>query len=226
MMLQIAQVLTPEEAQQCREALSAAQWVDGRQTAGHLAQQAKHNQQLAPGHKTAQALGSFVLDRLETNAAFIAAVLPLKVMPPMFNRYAGGGHYGNHVDNAIRQIPGTAHRVRTDVSCTLFLTDPADYDGGELTIEDTYGRHQVKLPAGHMVVYPGTSVHRVTPVTRGERVSAFFWAQSMVRDDQQRATLLELDTAIQGLTAKLPDDPALQQLSGVYHNLLRAWAEV
>lgn len=224
MMLQIPNVLTPEQVQQCRQALDQADWTDGRATAGHLAQKAKNNQQL-PAGELAGKLADFILDRLAATPLFISAALPLKVFPPRFNRYEGGGNYGNHVDNAILTISGTPHRVRTDVSATLFLSNPDEYEGGELLVEDTYGSHSVKLPAGHMVLYPGTSLHRVTPVTRGVRVASFFWIQSLVRDDSQRSLLLELDTAIQRLTQSLPDSPELVRLTGVYHNLLRQWSE-
>ena len=225
MMLKIADVLTPDQVRQCRQVLDQATWSDGRLTAGHLAAKAKNNQQVPATDKACAQVANFILDVLGQKMDFIAAALPLKVMPPMFNRYEGGGNYGNHVDNAIRNLPGTPHKVRTDLSVTVFLTDPEDYDGGELLVEDTYGTHSVKLPAGHMVLYPGTSLHRVAPVTRGARVSAFFWVQSMVRDATHRAMLLELDKAIQSLGHKLPDDPAVVQLTGVYHNLLRQWSE-
>lgn len=225
MMLRFADVLSADQLRQCRQLLDAAPWSDGRLTAGPMAMKEKHNQQLALGEPAAQQVGTFILELLGKHMQFMAATLPLKVLPPAFNRYAGGGHYGNHVDNAIRNLPGTPHKLRTDLSATLFLTDPAEYDGGELIVEDTFGTHSVKLPAGHLVVYPGTSLHRVAPVTRGARVSAFFWIQSMVRDDARRGLLLELDTAIQKLTRSVPDDPALVQLTGVYHNLLRQWSE-
>ncbi|MBN9407993.1 MAG: Fe2+-dependent dioxygenase [Burkholderiales bacterium] len=225
MLLTIPDLLTAEQARQCKAVLDQAPWTDGRLTAGAQAARAKHNEQVPADHKAAQQVANALLDALGGNMRFVAAALPLKVLPPTFNRYTGGGTYGNHIDNAIRNLPGTPHKVRTDISATVFLTDPADYDGGELVIEDTYGTHQVKLPAGHMVLYPGTSLHRVTPVTRGARVSAFFWVQSMVRDATQRALLWELDTAIQALHPRVPSDPALVQLTGVYHNLLRQWAE-
>lgn len=225
MMIEIPDVLSSEQVQRCRQALDAAEWSDGRLTAGHLALAAKNNLQLPAGSQTAMEVGGLILDVIGQNQMFIAAALPLKVLPPMFNRYQGGGAYADHVDNAVRALPGTPHRVRTDISCTLFLSDPQDYDGGELIIQDTYGTRGVKLPAGHMVIYPGTSVHRVTPVTRGARVASFFWVQSLVRSDVQRSLLLDLDTAIQRLTPKLPSDPALMQLVGVYHNLLRQWAD-
>jgi len=225
MMIEIPNVLTPDQVRACREQLESAQWADGKLTAGHSAVSAKQNLQLPVGSKTAVELGNLVLDAIGQHPVFVAATLPLKVLPPMFNCYQGGGTYGNHIDNAIRSIPGSPHRVRTDVSCTLFFSDPEEYDGGELTIEDTYGTRGVKLPAGHMVVYPGTSLHQVTPVTRGARYAAFFWVQSFVRSDARRSLLLELDTAIQRLTRQLPGAPELVRLTGVYHNLLREWAD-
>ncbi len=225
MMQTIPEVLNAEQLRQCREALMQAQWSDGRLTAGHMAVKAKNNLQLAQDDPVARQIGDFILDQLSRNPRFIAAALPLKVLPPRFNRYEGGGNYGNHVDNAILSVPGTPHRVRTDISATLFFSAPEEYDGGELIIEDTYGTHSVKLPAGHMVLYPGTSLHRVTPVTRGARYAAFFWIQSMVREDSERALLFNLDNAIQRLTEAQPDQPALADLVGVYHNLLRKWAQ-
>ena len=194
-------------------------------TAGHQSARVKRNMQLAGTDPAAQRLGDMILRALERSPRFVSAALPLKVFPPLFNRYAGGQTFGTHVDNAILQVPGTPHRLRSDLSATLFLSDPADYDGGELVVEDTYGAHAVKLPAGHMVLYPASSLHRVNPVTRGARLAAFFWIQSMVRDDGQRTLLYDLDTAIQHVAAGLPDHPAVVQLTGVYHNLLRGWAD-
>jgi PKHD-type hydroxylase len=208
-----------------REALAAADWVDGRLTAGHQSERVKRNMQLAGTDPAAQRMGDMILHALERSLRFISAALPLKVFPPLFNRYAGGQTLGTHFDNAILQVPGTPHRLRSDLSATLHLSDPADYDGGELVAEDTYGAHAVKLPAGHVVVYPGSSLHRVNPVTRGERLAAFFWIQSMVRDDSRRTLLYDLDTAIQHVAVGLPDHPAVVQLTGVYHNLLRGWAD-
>jgi len=225
MLINIPNVLTPEQLMHCRQRLDSAHWSDGKLTAGHSALVAKHNLQLPIDAPEAVELGNLILDVIGRNPQFVAATLPLKVLPPMFNCYRSGGTYGHHVDNAIRQLPGSPHRVRTDVSCTLFLSAPDEYDGGELMIEDTYGTRSVKLPAGHMVVYPGTSLHQVTPVTRGARHAAFFWVQSFIRHDPQRSILLELDTAIQQLTLAVPEAPALVQLTGVYHNLLRQWAE-
>jgi PKHD-type hydroxylase len=186
----------------------------------------KQNQQLPEDSPAARELGDLIVRALQQHPLFVAAALPLRVFPPLFNRYEGGGRFGNHVDNAIRQVPGTPLRLRTDLSATLFLTDPADYDGGELLVDDAYGVHSVKLPAGHLVLYPSTSLHRVTPVTRGARISSFFWIQSLVRQDAHRTLLFDLDTAIQRVTQDMPDHPAAVQLTGVYHNLLRQWAEL
>ncbi|HWB29608.1 MAG TPA: Fe2+-dependent dioxygenase [Vicinamibacterales bacterium] len=226
MLLSIPDVLTPEQVASARARLDAADWQDGRLTAGHQAVQAKDNQQLPEDHPIAREIGQMVLGALQRNALFMSAALPLHVYPPMFNRYAGGQQFGNHVDNAIRQVPGTPHRLRTDLSATLFFRDPEEYDGGELCVEDTYGVHRVKLPAGDMVLYPSTSLHHVTPVTRGARVASFFWIQSLIRDDGQRTLLFDLDTAIQRITVDIPDHPAAVQLTGVYHNLLRQWSEL
>jgi len=225
MLIDIPDVLTPVQLKHCRQRLESADWTDGSLTAGYSALTVKHNLQLPVDSPAALELGALVLDAIGQHPQFIAATLPLKVLPPMFNCYREGGTYGRHVDNAIRQLPGSPHKVRTDVSCTLFLSAPDDYEGGELMIEDTYGTRGVKLPAGHLLVYPGTSVHQVTPVTRGVRHAAFFWVQSFIRSDAQRRLLLELDTAIQQLTPTLPAHPALVQLTGIYHNLLRQWAD-
>jgi PKHD-type hydroxylase len=225
-LVEIPDILTADEVARARQALAAADWVDGRVTAGHQSTRVKQNQQLPEDSPAARELGELIVRALQQNALFVAAALPLRVFPPLFNRYEGGGSFGNHVDNAIRQVPGTPLRLRTDLSATLFLTDPADYDGGELLIDDTYGVHSVKLPAGHLVLYPSTSLHRVTPVTRGARVSSFFWIQSLVRQDAHRTLLFDLDTAIQRLNQDLPDHPSAVQLTGVYHNLLRQWAEL
>ncbi|WP_459618170.1 Fe2+-dependent dioxygenase [Bordetella sp. 2513F-2] len=226
MLIEVAEVFTPPEAREIRERLDAAEWVDGRATAGHQSAQVKHNRQLPEQHPLAQELGALILQRLAGNNLFMAAALPRKIFPPLFNRYEGGESFGYHVDNAVRAVPGSNERVRTDLSATLFFSDPDSYDGGELIIDDTYGPRPVKLPAGHMVLYPGTSLHRVAPVTRGARVSAFFWLQSLVREDSQRSLLLELDVAIQRLHQDAAGHPSLVQLTGVYHNLLRRWADV
>lgn len=225
MLLHVPNVLTSEQVAECRRQLDAADWVDGRVTAGHQSAKAKENAQLPEDSAVARQLGQTILAALERNPLFLAGALPLKIFPPLFNRYAGGQAFGNHVDNAIRQVRGTGHRVRTDISATLFLASPSEYDGGELMIDDTYGSHSVKLPAGDLVLYPATSLHRVQPVTRGARVASFFWIQSMVRDDGERTLLFDLDLAIQRLGADAPDHPGLVQLTGVYHNLLRRWAD-
>src|SRR5580704_7544504 len=199
MLITIADVLTAEQVAEARKMLAAADWVDGRVTAGYQAQEVKRNMQIPEGSPVAVALGEMVLAGLARSPLFMSAALPLRVFPPMFNSYSGGQTFGTHVDTAIRQVASTGQRIRTDLSATLFLTAPEEYDGGELVVEDAYGTHSVKLPAGHMVLYPATSLHRVEPVTRGARVSSFFWIQSMVREDSQRALLFDLDTAIQRL---------------------------
>jgi PKHD-type hydroxylase len=219
-------VLTVAELQRCRCVLEAAEWVDGKATAGQQSARAKHNEQLPEGSSAAAALGDMVLEALRRHPGFIAAALPLKVFPPLFSRYQPGMSFGAHVDNAIRFAP-SGGRYRTDLACTLFLTDPADYDGGELAVEDSFGERRVKLPAGDMVLYPATSVHRVEPVTRGARWAAFFWVQSMVRSDEQRSLLHGMDGAIAEARAALSDDhPSVIALTGAYHNLIRMWAEV
>lgn len=226
MILDIPDVLTPSQLVEARRLLDTAEWVDGKVTAGHQAARAKDNQQIPATHPVARQVGELILRALAQNPLFTAAALPLHILPPMFNRYTGGQQFGSHVDGSIRQIPGTGHRLRTDLSCTLFFAEPSDYDGGELVIEDTYGAKRVKLPAGHLVLYPATSLHHVTPVTRGARLCSFFWIQSMIRDDGKRALLFDLDQGIQRVGATLPADPAVVQLTGVYHNLLRQWAEM
>jgi PKHD-type hydroxylase len=226
MLLQVPGVLTPDQVSHCRQALEQASWIDGRVTAGHQSLRAKDNLQLPEDHPTARNLGDLILGALQNNSLFMAAALPLKVFPPLFNRYQGGHSFGNHVDNAIRQVTGTPHRVRTDLSATLFFTSPEEYEGGDLVVEDTYGVHSVKLPAGDLILYPSTSLHHVRPVTGGARIASFFWIQSMVRDDGQRTLLFDLDMSIQRLSQEVPDHPSVLQLTGVYHNLLRRWAEV
>jgi PKHD-type hydroxylase len=226
MLITIPDVLTPDELAQARAALDAAEWVDGKVTAGYQAQTVKENLQLPEGHPVAVKLGEMVLAALARSPLFMSAALPLKVFPPMFNRYTGGGHFGTHVDTAIRATATTGQRIRTDISATLFFSAPDQYEGGELLVEDTYGVHNVKLPAGHMVLYPATSLHRVTPVSRGARVASFFWIQSMIRADADRTLLYDLDTAIQRLARESPGNPTGVQLTGVYHNLLRRWAEM
>ena len=226
MLLQIPEVLTREQILQARQVLDAAEWVDGKVTAGHQSARAKDNMQLPEDHPASRQLGDMILTALQRNSLFISAALPLRVFPPLFNRYQGGQSFGNHVDNAIRQIRGSALRIRTDLSATLFLADPSEYDGGELMVEDTYGVHSVKLPAGHLVLYPSTSLHNVRPVTRGARIASFFWIQSMVRDDGQRTLLFDLDSAIQIVARDAPQSAAPVPLTAVYHNLLRRWADM
>lgn len=226
MLLQIPDVMTPVAIDSWRERLDAADWVDGRVTAGAQSAQVKRNEQLEQGSDLTRELQEYIVGALLRSALFVSAALPLHVFPPLFNRYRSGHGFGAHVDNAIRQVPGTPHSIRTDLSATLFLSGPEEYDGGELIVEDTYGSHRVKLPAGHMVLYPSTSLHHVTPVTRGARVSSFFWIQSMVRDDSCRAILFDLDASIQRLSSESGESRELVALTGVYHNLLRRWAEI
>ena len=226
MLLHIPEVLTADEVARCRRVLGEAEWVDGRVTAGHQSARAKDNTQLAEHSPAARELGDLIIKALERNPLFMAAALPARVFPPLFNRYEGGQSFGSHVDNAVRQVTGTPHRVRTDLSVTLFLAQPEEYDGGELLVEDTYGVHSAKLPAGDLILYPASSLHRVTPVTRGARLASFFWVQSMVRDDGERALLFDLDTSVQRLIHDAPDHPSAAQLTNVYHNLLRRWADV
>jgi PKHD-type hydroxylase len=228
MLLNIPDVLDARQLAEFRARLDSADWADGRITAGHQSVKAKDNIQLPEDSAVARDLGAVVLQALSRNSTFFSAALPRRVYPPLFNRYTGGQSFGFHVDNAVRydRSGGHAEPVRTDLSATLFLSDPEEYEGGELVIEDTYGTHGVKLPAGHLVLYPGTSLHKVTPVTRGARTASFFWVQSMVRDDTQRRLMFDLDVSIRRLTAEVPEHPSLIQLTGVYHNLLRQWSEV
>jgi PKHD-type hydroxylase len=226
MLLQVPDVLSADEVAHFRATLDRVEWNDGRATAGPQAAQVKHNLQLSEEHPVARELGEIVLRKLARNALFTSATLPLKVFPPLFNRYEGGGHFGMHIDTAVRYTGLAPHRVRTDVSATLFLSAPEEYDGGELTVEDTYGVHRAKLPAGHLILYPASSLHAVAPVTRGARIAAFFWVQSMIRDDSRRGLLFDMDNAIQRLNRDVPSHASLIQLTGVYHNLLRTWAEL
>lgn len=226
MMLHVPKVLSREQVAECRRALEQAEWVDGNVTSGAQAAQAKRNQQLPPNSTVGRELGEIVLAALARAPLFISASIPHRIVPPLFNRYQGGERFGLHVDNAIRAMPGANECLRTDVSCTLFLSDPSEYDGGELTVIDTYGAHQAKLPAGDMILYPATSLHRVEPVGRGARFAAFFWVQSMIRADWQRTQLFELDTTIQKLRGKLGDDEHVVSLTNHYHNLIRLWAEL
>lgn len=224
MLLYIPDILNPEQIGECRTALLAADWIDGRVTAGHHSERVKRNRQIDERHPVARKLGEMILVALDRSPLFLSAALPLKIVPPIFNRYEGGETYGNHVDGAVRPVPGTPHRVRTDLSATVFLSAPDDYDGGELVVDDTFGAHRIKLPAGSMILYPGSSVHRVESVMRGTRLAAFFWIESMVRDDGQRRLVFDLDMAAQELAGAVPDNPAVAQLYNVYHNLLRRWA--
>lgn len=226
MIIIIPDVLTADQVAYARNLLDNAEWVDGRVTAGHQSAKVKDNAQIPENHPAAREVGGMILKALEQNPLFISAALPLKVFPPLFNRYAGGQSFGTHVDNAIRQVPGTGLRIRTDLSSTLFFSDPDEYDGGELCVEDVYGIKQVKLKKGQMVLYPATSLHHVKPVTRGARVSSFFWIQSMIRDDGHRTLLFDLDSSIQQISREHPDSKTPVQLTGIYHNLLRQWAEM
>jgi PKHD-type hydroxylase len=226
MLLTIPDLLSPEQVEEIRRKLDSADWVDGRVTAGHQSTLAKNNMQVPEGHPVAKEVGELILQTLGQNPLFVSAALPVKVFPPLFNRYSGGQSFGTHIDNAIRHLKGTTHRVRSDLSATLFFSNPEEYDGGELIVEDTYGIHSVKLPPGHMVLYPSSSLHNVRPVTRGARVSSFFWIQSMVRDDGARTLLFDLDNVTQRITAEQIDSPNAIRLTGIYHNLLRRWAEV
>ncbi len=226
MLIAIPDVFDAAGVTTVRQIIDGAEWIDGNATSGQQSALAKRNEQLPEDGAAACEAGSLVLDALSASPLFVAAALPLKVYPPLFNLYAGGDTFGSHVDSAIRIRRGSDFRVRSDLSATLFLADPDEYDGGELVIEDTYGEQRVKLPAGHMVLYPASSVHRVEPVTRGERVASFFWVQSMVRDDGARRILFELDQSVQDVASRLGlDDPAAVRLTGTYHNLLRRWAE-
>jgi PKHD-type hydroxylase len=225
-LLCIPEVLTKEQVAHCRQTMDKADWVDGRVTAGAQSASVKNNLQLPEGSRAATELGDMVLTALSCSALFISAAIPQRIFPPLFNRYGAGHSFGTHVDGAIRAIPGTPIRIRTDLSVTLFLAEPDEYDGGELTVEDKYGTQEVKLPAGDLVLYPATSLHHVKPVTRGTRTASFFWLQSMVRDDSARTLLFDLDQTIQQLSAERGiEDPACVRLTGIYHNLVRYWAD-
>jgi PKHD-type hydroxylase len=225
MLINIPNILNSDELAVCREQLNKVDWSDGRGSAGYLSEVVKNNNQLPDDHPLAKKLGEMILLKLDKNPLFMSAALPMKMVPPLFNKYEHKQAYGRHIDGAIRPIAGTHHRVRTDLSVTIFLSDPQSYDGGELVIEDNIGSRSVKFAAGDMVLYPGSSVHRVEPVSKGVRLAAFFWIQSMVRDDKQRSILFELDSAIQKIALDSPDQAALTDLAGVYHNLLRNWAD-
>ncbi|BFI95665.1 MAG: Fe2+-dependent dioxygenase [Rhodanobacter sp.] len=224
MLLHIPDILSQDRLGPIRAALDAADWTDGRETVGAQGAQVKRNVQLPDASPLRRQLGEVVLAALATNPLYHAATLPLRTLPPRFNRYEGGGEYGMHVDGSVMALPN-GEQLRSDISCTLFLSEPDEYDGGELIVSDTYGEHEVKLPAGDAIIYPSSSLHRVQPVTRGARVAAFFWVQSLVRDDGHRRLLFELDASIQRLIATGADRDAVLQLTGTYHNLLRRWAE-
>jgi PKHD-type hydroxylase len=226
MMIHVPQVLTPEQVARCREVMQKAAWVDGKVTAGEQSAKVKFNLQLPETAPEARELSDMVMAALARNDLFFSAVLPKQVFPPLFNRYDAGMTFGAHVDNAVRAYLNTPLQVRTDVSSTLFISSPEDYDGGELVVEDTYGSHKVKLPAGDMIVYPGTSLHNVTPITRGSRIASFFWTQSLIRDDGRRALMFDLDMSIRRLAADYPEHPSVVSLTSTYHNLLRQWAEL
>jgi len=226
MLIHIPVLLSKQQVAEFRERLHQTSWVDGKATVGVQGAQVKKNRQLAVDNPVARELGEIIVKALYANPVFMSAALPLRIVPPLFNAYAGGEHYGFHVDGAIRLLPNSQLSLRTDVSSTLFLSEPDEYEGGELIVQDTYGSHEVKLPAGDLILYPSTSLHQVSPVTRGERVCSFFWTQSMVRDDFQRNLLHELDCNIQSLRHQLGDVPEVVGLTGHYHNLLRQWAQV
>lgn len=226
MMLHVPDVLTPDQVRTLRSTLDEADWEDGRETVGAQGAKVKSNRQLPEHSAVSRELARTVLTALARSALFHSAALPFRFVPPLFNRYEGGEHYGLHVDGSVRSIPGTGEQLRTDLSCTLFLSDPDDYDGGELEVVDNYGTHEVKLPAGDLVLYPSSSLHQVHPVTRGARICSFFWLQSMVRDNHQREMLFGLDQSIQSLRTRLGESAETVALTGHYHNLLRLWAEV
>jgi PKHD-type hydroxylase len=225
MLLHIPEVLSKEQVAGMRGAMEAAEWTDGRQTVGPQGAKVKRNLQLPDASPLRRELGGIVVAALARHPLYHAAALPLRTLSPRFNRYEGGGEYGFHIDGAVMATGDSDVQVRSDISCTLFLSEPGEYDGGELIVSDTYGEHEVKLPAGDAIVYPSSSLHKVTPVTRGARIASFFWVQSLVRDDSARRLLLELDTAIRNLSASAADQASILQLTGVYHNLLRRWAE-
>jgi len=226
MLITIPNVLEREQVAECRAILAQTPLIDGNATAGHQSRLAKNNSQLAEDDPAAMKMGDMILSGLERNQLFISAALPQRIFPPLFNSYSEGQNFGTHVDNAIRQVSGTTHRIRTDLSATLFLSEPDEYEGGELVVEDNYGVQRVKLNAGSMILYPASSLHHVTPVTKGVRLASFFWIQSMIRDDGERTLLFDLDTAIQSLGRHEEVSRTAVQLTGVYHNLLRRWADV
>jgi len=227
MLVCIPEVLSKAEVARFRAAMDSVSWEDGRSTAGAQSAMVKRNEQLPPDSPLSRRLGEEVIKAITANPLFISAAVPLRIFPPLFNRYGVGQHFGLHVDNAVRGDQLTGLRIRTDLSATLFLSEPDDYDGGELVVEDHYGAQRIKLPAGHLVLYPATSLHAVTAITRGTRVASFFWLQSMIRDEAARRMIFDLDSAIQGLVERLPrNDPEIVRLSGLYHNMIRHWAEL
>ena len=226
MLLPIAAALSPDQLAHCRQALGQIEWIDGRATAGHLSIAVKHNEQVSEDHPVGRRLGRLILDALEGNPLFMSGALPAKIVPPLFNRYCEGQSYGPHVDGSVRPVQGSSHRVRTDLAATLFLSDVGEYDGGELVIEDTFGPQRVKLAAGSLVLYPASSVHHVAPVTRGARLASFFWIQSLVREDHRRRMLFDLDNSIQGLRRDVPRHRSILELTALYHNLMREWADL
>lgn len=225
MMVHLPNVLTPAQVQACRHALDTAPWVEGKLTAGKLTQPVKNNTQVPANHPIARRLSEMIMEALKKNALFMRAALPLRLVPPLFNRYTPGEYYGPHIDATSQQAWGVNDHVRTDLSATLFLSGPDEYDGGELTMVDDLGERKVKLPAGDMVLYPATTIHHVSPVTRGARVASFFWIQSMVRDDNLRGILFDLGTALQQFEDAVPGNPAITKLTGVYFNLFRRWTD-
>ncbi|GFE86141.1 Fe2+-dependent dioxygenase [Steroidobacter agaridevorans] len=226
MILRIARLLSTEQVNECRRALDAAEWIDGKATVGEQGALVKNNRQLADNSPVARRLGEMILTALSRNSLFFSAALPLRTVPPLFNRYEGGEHYGAHIDGAVRGIPGTSYFLRTDLSSTLFLSEPSEYDGGELAILGTHGEQQIKLPAGDLIVYRSGSLHRVNPVTRGQRTCSFFWTQSMVPDDRHRELLFQLDTTIQEIRGRFGESDQSVALTGHYHNLLRMWTQL
>jgi PKHD-type hydroxylase len=226
MLIEIPAVLSKEQVARARQVLDAAEWIDGKVTAGHQSSRVKENEQIPENSAASREVGDMILEALARSQLFMSAALPNRVFPPLFNRYRGGHAFGLHVDNSIRPITGTPLKIRTDLSATLFLSEPGDYDGGELIVEDTYGMHSVKFSAGHLVLYPASSLHRVTPVTRGARTSSFFWIQSMIRQDAHRTLLFQMDAAIQRIARDAPGHQSAVELTGIYHNLIRQWAEV
>ena len=226
MMLHVPQVLSPTQVAECRRLLDLADWSDGKSTVGEQGALVKRNRQLPELSTTGRQLGEMILTALARHPLFFSAALPLKTVPPLFNRYEGGEHYGTHIDGAVRAVPGSSHFIRTDLSSTLFLTEPSEYEGGELVVFDTYGEHAVKLPAGDLILYTSGSLHRVNPVTRGVRVCSIFWTQSMVADERYRETLYQLDQTIQKIRGKHGETEETVALAGHYHNLLRMWSGI